>query len=819
MRIKKIQVLLLFLMISGIGKGQEVWKKQGIKVTPPVCYASPEVHKVYVAPPKVLKSGSLKHATIEVTYVGFPAQAQQAFQYAVDIWQNLIYSPVPVRVKVYWQSLAKGVLGSCGPANFYKNFNSTEIWNCYYPVALVEKMTGQDMSSTDEFDIIGSFNKDFTNWYFGTDGNTPTNQYDFASTVLHELTHGLGFSGYFYSSSGKGGYGSDGYAAVFDQFVENKNGEKLVDTTLFKNPSIALNQNLTSDWLQFYTTLANSAMPRLYAPAVWNDGSSIYHLDETTYMKDTVDWLMTPFSGMGEAIHAPGPAALAIMYEMGWKTTSIFHTPLKDIEFATTPIVFDAEILSDYGLDSSKVFLVYSRDGFVKSDSVLLKPTAVPDHFSAAVSLTQDGTVSYFFSATDVKNRRYVLPATFPEKPYSFKIGADTEPPVIVHEPIKYMVTSNLSAKIEAVITDNIGVKSARVQYFVNGGEIKEFPLVNDTLDHYSGELVFPAGSLNDGDQVSYRIVAADVSMAGNIGRSPESGYNIFPIEGIKNPVDRYVNNFDSVTNDFISSDFTVYAPSGFNSAALNSPHPYPSPETDNATFDFTAVLKYLLILKSGGKMSYDEIVLVEPADAGNNFGDSNFWDYVIVEGSKDGGNTWKPFLDGYDSNAQTSWLNLYNSQISGQNSVAVPTPDLFVNRSIDLLSNGNFAVGDTVQIRFRLFSDPYANGWGWIIDNLKIQDLGTAVNPVLVSSGEINFYPNPARTKLTLQVQSANRISNLVLKAYDSSGIEVFNQGYPVGNNEFKTDIDLSRFGPGVYLFALEPENGRPVTRKILVL
>lgn len=813
---KKVIFLLLFLMVSGISMALPDLKKKQIKVPPTVCYASPEVHKVFVAPPKMLKSANLKPATIKVTYTGFPAQAQQAFQYAVDIWKNLIYSPVPIRVHVYWQSLATGVLGSCGPANFYKDFNSTEIWNAYYPVALVEKMTGEDMSSTDEFDIIGAFGKDF-NWYFGTDGKTPTDKYDFVSTVLHELTHGLGFSGYFTSTGGVGSYGSEG-AAVFDQFVENKNGEKLIDTTLFKNPSVALNQNFTSNWLQFYTKLISGTMPRLYAPTVWNDGSSIYHLDETTYKRDTANWLMTPFSGMGEAVHDPGPAALAIMYEMGWKTTTIFHTPLKDMESVSAHVAFSARVMSDFGLDSSKVYLVYSLNNFQSTDSVLLTPTSVADNFSASLALSLNTHISYYFKASDLKNRTYKLPSGAPDRFFSFKIGPDTEPPVIVHSPVTVMVSTDLSTTIEADITDNIGVKSASVEYFVNGGTPQEFPLVNDTLNHYVGQMVFPAGLLQDGDTVSYRIVAVDSSQNANIGYSPASGYYKFPVEGILSPVKTYVNNFDSVTNDFIMDGFDILTPSGFTSGALNSLHPYPSPEKNNTNFNFTATLKHPVKLQVGGKMTFDEIALVEPGDPGTVFGDANFYDYVIVEGSNDGGATWKPFVSGYDCRAHSSWETLYNSSIVGQNSTAVPTPDLFVNRTINLLTDGDFSIGETVLIRFRLFSDPYANGWGWIIDNLKIQDMNTAVNPLLVSAGEVSFFPNPASGQLHVQIQAANPLSKFNLKAYNSAGVLVFSQSYPVGSNIFNADIDVSSFVPGLYLFAVEPEKGQAVTRKILI-
>ena len=820
MRVKL--VLILLLTSVGLSYGQETWKKEGIKIPPTVCYASHESYQTFVHPPaeylKKLKSGSLKSATIDVTYVGFPPNAQEAFQYAVDIWQTLIDSPVPIHITATWESLAANVLGSCGPADYYKNFNSTEIWNSYYPVAIVEKMLGVEVNGADKSDIDASFNKDFANWYFGTDGKTPADKYDFASVVLHELTHGLGFVGKFYSSGGKGGYGDDGYGAVFDQSVENKAGDRLVNTLLFVNPSIKLNQNLTSNWLAFDTHLTQGSLPRLYAPSVWDTGSSVYHLDESTYPAGDPNSSMTPFSGMGEAIHNPGETTLSIMYQMGWKTISIKHTPQKDIEFVTSPISFDAKIMSDYDLDSTKLYLVYSTNKFVKKDSVLLKATTVPTSFNATLNLTKAGETDYFFSASTVKNTRYVFPAGSPTRYLNFKIGIDKQSPVIVHDPIKYLMAANLNAKISAQVTDNIAVQSVKLEYFVNGGIIQEMELKHDSADTYSGNLSFPAGSLVDNDLVSYRIVAVDSSSQSNVGRLPLSGFFNFRIAGFRSPVDFYVNNFNKDTLDFISDAFRIYTVPGFDSPALNSQHPYQSPDADNTEFNFTSVLKTPIILKTGGKMSFDEIALVEPGEVGVKFGDPNFYDYVIVEGSTDQGNTWKPLDDGYDCNLHPAWATLWNSAITGQNSTAVPTKDLFVNHEIDLLANGNFKAGDTIQVRFRLFSDPYSHGWGWIIDNLKIQDFGTGINPALLSSGEVSFFPNPATNRLNLQVQSQKNIHKLLLKAYNSSGQIVYSQSYPVGSNVFQTEIDVSNFIPGLYLFSLEPENGQAVTRKILV-
>ena len=819
---KKKLVVILFLMLVMFSYGQEAWKKEGIKLPPPICYASHESHHSFIRPqvfnPELLKSGTLKKATIEVTYVDFSLEAKQAFEYAVDVWENLIYSPVPIRVKATLKSLSKDVLGSCGPADYYKNFNSTQIWNCYYPVALVEKMLGEDVNSKDEYDIIASFNKDFGNWYFGTDGKTPSNQYDFVSTVLHELAHGLGYSGFFYSARGRGSYGDDGISAAFDQFVENKNGERLVNTKIFPNPSIALHEGLTSGWLEFDTKLVNTGLPRLYAPSTWDDGSSIYHLDDATYSVGDQNSLMTPFAGTGEAIHDPGPNSLAMMYEMGWKTLTIKHKELNDMEFVSVPINIDAQIESDYDLDSTKIYLYYLTGKFTKTDSVQLKSTNVPTVFNARLPQNLNGEIRYYFSATDAKKRRFQFPSNAPARYLSFTIGPDKELPVLMHEPVKYMLTTSLSAKIDVEATDNMGIKSVSLEYFVNGGQVKNLALVNETNDLYTGSLVFPIGSVKDGDKVQYRVVAVDVSSNSNIGRLPLSGYNTFYIQGIQKPVNKYVNNFDIETHDFISTDFDIITVSGFDSPALNSAHPYLSPDTDDMNFNFTTVLKYPIILKTGGKMSFDEIVLVEPGEAGTKFGDEEFWDYVIVEGSKDGGKNWKPLIDGYDSSSQLSWSKLFTSKMSGNNSTAVPTKDLIVKREIDLLANQNFIAGDTIQIRFRLFSDPYSHGWGWMIDNLNIQDFGTAINSLAISSGEVLFFPNPATERVNLHIQSREKIQKFILKAYNSSGNLVYNQSFTMESGSFQTGIDVQKFIPGLYLFSIEPENGQVVTRKILV-
>ena len=807
------------MLFASVAAGQQVWIKKVVKPQPIVCSASHEVHKVFVKPPAVLKSASAKRADIVVDYVGFPDDAKAAFQFAIDIWKDLIYSPVTIHVKATWESLAKDVLGSCSPTNFYTDFNSTQIWNCYYPVAVVEKMLGKEVNSGD-YEIEASFNKDFTNWYFGTDGNTPSNKYDFVSTVLHEFAHGIGFHGFFYvDSRSRGGYGgSDGFPSSFDQYVQNRAGQKLVNTVLFTNPSQILYQNFVSGWLNFSSKLTESDLPRLYAPTTWDGGSSIYHLNDATYPPGDENALMTHAQSLGEADHNPGPKTLAILDEIGWRTVLIKHTPVKDIEFVGTPVNFDAEIESDFDLNLKKLYLVYSNNQFQKVDSVLLASTVTPTVFHAQITPSQNSTVQYYFSAKDVNNRTFVLPSNAPIQYFSFKTGIDKTAPVVVHAPVKYILSSNPSVKIEATVTDNIGIKSVNVEYLVNGTNAKQLSLVNDSLDNYSAILNFPAGTVKGGDVISYKIVATDVSSQANAATSPQSRYNTFKVETIQNATDKYVTDFNTTNADFIGSDFSVSTPTGFDNAALNSAHPYLSPDTDNTNFNFTTILRYPIVLNAKGKMTFDEIALVEPGEPGAKFGDQNFFDYVIVEGSNDNGITWKPLADGYDCNMQQSWLDKWNNSFSGNNSTAVATKDLFVKHEINMLANSNFKTGETILIRFRLFSDPYSHGWGWIIDNLAIQDVETATIPLALSAGEVRIFPNPAKDLLNLSIDSQKLMHSIQLKVYKTSGELVFSKIYPVESHVFTTTVDVSQFVSGLYLFTIEPDNGPLITRKVVV-
>ncbi|HET7697859.1 MAG TPA: FG-GAP-like repeat-containing protein [Vicinamibacterales bacterium] len=298
-----------------------------------VLLADPRVHRSYVAPPWRRASlattpGSSSNATIDVTYHGFTPEAQAAFQFAVDIWAAQLVSTQPITIDAEFADLGAGVLGSAGPGSLWVGVPGGQP-DTFYPVAVTNRLIGYD-ADPGGADIYASFGSTF-NWYYGTNGATPAGKYDFVSVVLHELGHGLGFTG-----SGRVPTGGDGrwgytlggvtYPTIYDRFVVNGSGESILNTALFPNPSAALTAQLTSDALYFSgpnERAANgNASARLYAPASWNPGSSYAHLNEATYTPGNPNSLMTPFLASAEAIHDPGPITRGMFQDMGWAVST-----------------------------------------------------------------------------------------------------------------------------------------------------------------------------------------------------------------------------------------------------------------------------------------------------------------------------------------------------------------------------------------------------------------------------------------------------------------------------------------------------------------
>jgi len=818
---KKIRLLIVLLAIVSTSNAQKA--QHEIKIPAPVCYASGKVERANIPPPRefLMKSGELKSDIIVEYSSNFPEEAKAAFDYAVGIWGSILESTVPIHVSANWSStLGTNTLASCGPETYYENFKNAPLEDTYYAVAIAEKIAGEELNGLSRSDIDADFSSKI-NWYYGTDRNTPDDQYDFVSVVLHELTHGLGFTGFFFVQDDLGAYGFYEFGDVtsFDVRVEQNSGNNLVDTSFYENASTQMKKVLESNSLFFESPVAlyngDGKRPQLYAPASYDDGSSVYHLNDGTYPTGNENSLMTHAVGMAEAIHDPGPLTRGIMEDIGWTNLFLNFTHAKDRE-ETGPIDFVASIESYYPIDTSSLMVIYSTDDFASTDTLQLQATDEETVFSASLTPAADITeIKYYVKAADQIGRKRTVPTKAPAAFLTVKIGPDNEAPTIVHTDIPYFLLKGDSLFVEAEVDDNLGIDTVYVNYSINGGLHKAFALRAVSDQEYKGAFTFDLNALQDGDVISYSITAKDASVAKNVTVYPNNGEVSFTVEEIYDPVTTYKNDFNETDRDFLLSDFDVYTADNFVDGALHSPHPYPSPDEDNMDYNFSTFLKYPIILQEEGTISYNEVVLVEPGETSSVYGDDDFWDYVIVEGSKDYGVSWYELTDGYDSGSNATWKAEYKANIVGQDSETEGTSEWYVSKEFSLLQKGNFEVGDTILIRFRLYSDPYAHGWGWAIDDLSIQK-PTGVSVSDLSEYRVNVYPNPFVNSFVVEIDPGKMIKQFRIDVYDSFGRNV-RTIERANTSALKETINLSDQSSGLYLINVS-ENGIPVLTKKMI-
>jgi hypothetical protein len=215
---------------------------------------------------------------------------------------------------------------------------------------------------------------------------------------------------------------------------------------------------------------------------------------------------------------------------------------------------------------------------------------------------------------------------------------------------------------------------------------------------------------------------------------------------------------------------------------------------------------------ESGLLFSYNEVVLVEPGSAGSVFGSSDFFDYVIMEGSKNFGKTWFNLIDGYDCRQVSSWETSYKSSIVGDNSTFVGTEALLQKHTFLYKPSANISAGDTMLVRFRLYSDPFANGWGWVIEDLKIGSLIDALPEV--TNHPVSIYPNPGSG--LIKVVTGQQINKDVrYRIFNSTGVCIADN-ISTGSSEFQ--IDISGNPTGIYIILIYLDDGIKTVRYSLI-
>ncbi len=283
----------------------------------------------------------------------------------------------------------------------------------------------------------------------------------------------------------------------------------------------------------------------------------------------------------------------------------------------------------------------------------------------------------------------------------------------------------------------------------------------------------------------------------------------VSPIRGInasltQAPRASYVDNFNTAGTNFTSNGFTLQAPTGFLNAAYHTPHPY----SNNRTYTLALNIP-IIVQASNAFVRFEEIAIVEPGEPGSLFGSESFYDYCVVEATKDGA-TWIPLEDGYDARKETDWFNAWNARLNG-------SPSLMKKHEMNLHSR--FPAGSLVFIRFRMYTDPGSTGWGWMIDNLEIQGNLVSVEndrPMMPAKFALGQnYPNPFNPSTTIWFQLPVE-SKATLSIFDALGRKV----HTLVDRQMKAGIHAeswiaTAFSSGVYFYRLDANPVAGETRR----
>ena len=247
-------------------------------------------------------------SAINVNYDNFLPQAKEAFEYAKSIWETILGSSVEIEINAEMKNMDSGsVLGGS------INKEPVILGKTAFVPALSNAVTGKD-NNGNEAEISMVFNTDpSVDWYFGTKGKPGENQYDFATVVMHEIGHGLGISSQWWEN----------FTSVYDSFLlHGESGKTVEEMDELRERYLAVQSNDIT-WKGEKGIEADGGLkPVIYTPYNYEFGSSITHLDDYIYNKDSENSLMTPYTEEGSAIHTPGPVILGMLQDMGWTGTT-----------------------------------------------------------------------------------------------------------------------------------------------------------------------------------------------------------------------------------------------------------------------------------------------------------------------------------------------------------------------------------------------------------------------------------------------------------------------------------------------------------------
>lgn len=151
---------------------------------------------------------------------------------------------------------------------------------------------------------------------WGLGDSVGTNEYDFASTAMHELLHSFGLLSYI----DERGKNTGRSWAVMDGFIVTSTGAKPIDSGYRWNTAYDGNLTGAKGGLFFggaHAVAAYGGVVPLFTPNPWSEGSSVSHLDDATFT-DANQKMMNASTGTGLGIRVLSPVEVGILRDLGF---------------------------------------------------------------------------------------------------------------------------------------------------------------------------------------------------------------------------------------------------------------------------------------------------------------------------------------------------------------------------------------------------------------------------------------------------------------------------------------------------------------------
>lgn len=223
---------------------------------------------------------------------------------AIDEWNRVIknVNGRQIKLHVFWDEMSAGTLGGSASA-LWANYN--RIWT-----GSEAAWRDGNTSSSVTWDTYVVYNSNYS-WNFGS-GAPGFSSYDFRSVALHEIGHSLGWVTSYdpdYDDFGYGGYG----LTAFESFLVDGSGNSPFNGTA----GAPGNFNELDNPVYFSGAKAaaiyGGPVP-IYAPENYSPGSSLSHLDTTTFS----DYTMSHAIANGAMKRTLSDLEIAMMSDMGW---------------------------------------------------------------------------------------------------------------------------------------------------------------------------------------------------------------------------------------------------------------------------------------------------------------------------------------------------------------------------------------------------------------------------------------------------------------------------------------------------------------------